>query len=207
MMLKIIQDRYILGGFSMSASELAAVFSPVPEKPEGAVSVHYDGETLRQSDGFKGKTYQMTWAEADALIGARDVVIEDVLALRSIEDDPAQSEPPSLEDYLANYRYEFETSGFEFGGVNIQSDRFAQSQLVAARIKAKEDAEYSLKWKTLGGFVDMGSAQIIAIADAVHDHVQKCFQAEAVVYDDIVNGNIGIISEVEAAFSVAYASL
>ena len=77
--------------------------------------------------------------------------------------------------YLAWARY-----GAERRGVNgLRTDRESQSMITGAALKAMQDDTYSCRWKTNTGFVELTAAQILAIADAVREHVQGCFDREA----------------------------
>lgn len=82
---------------------------------------------------------------------------------------------------LAAIRYAKETGGIVVSGAPIATDRDTQAKLIAVRIKAKENASYTVNWKTAGGFVSLDAATIIAIADAVSAHIQACFDREAVL--------------------------
>jgi len=101
---------------------------------------------------------------------------------------------------LAAYRYEIETGGITVNGITIQTDRQARADITAARIKASEDSTYTTKWKTPDGFVTLDASTILTIADAVHNHVQSAFDAEATVEDEIDNGTLTTLSEVKARF-------
>ena len=41
-----------------------------------------------------------------------------------------------------------------------------------------QDEKYSCRWKTESGFVELTAPQILAIADAVREHVQAQFDHE-----------------------------
>lgn len=86
---------------------------------------------------------------------------------------------------LAGNRYAAEVAGITVNGVAIDTDRDTQGTLTAARIMAKEDPGYSVKWKTQNGFVTLDAATLIALADAVLNHVQLCFDNEANISDSI----------------------
>jgi hypothetical protein len=47
------------------------------------------------------------------------------------------------------------------------------------------------RWKTAGGFVELGAEAVIAVAVAVREHVQGCFDREA-----------GLTSVIESAETV-----
>lgn len=105
--------------------------------------------------------------------------------------------PSRLKQYLANYRYSIET-----GGLNgIQTDRETRANLVSARTLAKEDDNYTVKWKAANGaFVTLNAAQIIATADAVAAFVAKCFASEESVATAIDAGTHTTEAEVKTAF-------
>lgn len=117
-----------------------------------------------------------------------------------VSDLPAETVKINLKQYLANYRYSIET-----GGLNgIQTDRETRANLVSARTLAKEDANYTVKWKAANGaFVTLNAAQIIATADAVAAFVAKCFASEESVATAIDAGTHVTQAEVAAAFDTA----
>jgi hypothetical protein len=86
---------------------------------------------------------------------------------------------------LADKRWRVETGGIVVGEAVVATDRDTQSKLTAARIVAKEDANYTVQWKMPSGFVTLTAAQIIAMADAVRAHVQSAFDREAALSADI----------------------
>ena len=68
----------------------------------------------------------------------------------------------------------------EIAGVNgIRTDRESQGLITGAALKAMQDNTYTCNWKGIDGFVTLTAPQIIAIADAVRQHVQECFDHEA----------------------------
>lgn len=82
-------------------------------------------------------------------------------------------------EVLADKRYEVETGGITVNGTLVKTDRETQAILTAARTRALEDANFSVDWKISNGvFATLDAATIIAIANAVADHVQACFSNE-----------------------------
>lgn len=104
--------------------------------------------------------------------------------------------------HLPAYRYAKETGGVTINGVRIQTDRESRAILTGAYIRAKEDNEYVVRWKTPAGFVTLNSAQIIAISDSVADHVKKCYEAEFSVLENI--GSVLSVQDVETCFDNFY---
>ena len=79
---------------------------------------------------------------------------------------------------IAAERYAAEIAGVAVGGVTVRTDRESQALITGAALKALQDAEYVCSWKTDAGFVELTAAQILAIADAVREHVQAQFDHE-----------------------------
>jgi hypothetical protein len=89
--------------------------------------------------------------------------------------------PFDAEKSISNIRNAKINEAINIGGVEIYADDKTQSRIMAARIKATENSDYTINWKTNSGFVLLDADTVIAIADAVHDHVQACFSAEAAI--------------------------
>jgi hypothetical protein len=80
---------------------------------------------------------------------------------------------------LAARRWQAETAGVVVDGVQFATDERTRTALIGARIMATEQPALQLEWKSAaGGFVDLMSAQVIAAADAVAEHVRACFSCE-----------------------------
>lgn len=91
-------------------------------------------------------------------------------------------------ELIANKRFEVETGGIEIGSVKIPTNRETQQVLTAMYVRAVADSGYTVKFKSENGFVDLMSEQIIAIASAVHDHVQQSFNRESELLVRLSNG-------------------
>lgn len=89
---------------------------------------------------------------------------------------------------VAEERYTRETSGVEVEGMAIDTGRDSQALLTGAALQAMLDPEYSVRWKTAGGFVELDAQQIIDLASAVRAHVQTCFDREAELLEAIDAG-------------------
>jgi len=89
--------------------------------------------------------------------------------------------PPVVPDYaqsIARERFRRESTGVLVGGLQIETTRDSQALIASTGLSAVLDPEYRCNFKTVTGFVEIGSAQIIAIAQAVRSHVQACFDRE-----------------------------
>lgn len=99
----------------------------------------------------------------------------------------ADTDWPAL---IANRRWQAETGGMVFSGMRIDTDDRSKLLINGAAARAVRSADYVLRWKTADGFVDLPSAQVLAMADAVSDHVQACFDREDELLTAAGNGTI-----------------
>lgn len=93
-----------------------------------------------------------------------------------------------LKAVVASERFEREGVGIVVDGVQIETTRDSQALIASTGLSAVLDPEYRCNFKTVGGFVEIGSAQIITIAKAVRAHVQACFDRELTVLRAIEAG-------------------
>lgn len=107
---------------------------------------------------------------------------------------------PDLTGYLEIYRDQRIYEGVSIGGVSVGTDDTTQLRLAGARLAVISDPNYTVQWKTQAGFITLDAATIIAVSDAVRAHIQKCFNAEALLVDDV----FGTFEELETSFDNAY---
>jgi hypothetical protein len=163
-----------------------------PEEQDGFVRV-WNGTLWQQVEDHRGDTVY------DEQTGAA-LTIETIGPIEAGYNTTPPVMPLDKPAILSARRYEREIAGLMVNGAAIRTDRETQALLLGARIKAKEDARYSIMWKAENGFIALIAADIISISDAVHDHVQQCFSAEAVVdLDSCVTKE-----DVESAFDAAF---
>lgn len=112
---------------------------------------------------------------------------------------------PSTDDlrvYAASRRFDREVGGVAVavsgGSKTFATDRESQSKIMAVFIQASFDPNYSVTWKAEDGFVNLSNAEILAVAQAVREHVQAAFAAEALADAGIEGGTIATFEEVEA---------
>lgn len=94
---------------------------------------------------------------------------------------PIDSLKAAKREEIASARWEMQNGGCEFGGMQILTDGPSQIALSGAYLAAAADPNYTCKWKTPDGFVELTSDEIIAAANAVRAHIQGCFDMEAVL--------------------------
>lgn len=107
-----------------------------------------------------------------------------------------------IDKYKNTYRDKRLYEGIIYNSVSVGTDDLTQQRLMSARILAKENSAYTVNWKTNDGFVLLDSPTIIALADAVRDHVQKCFDAHKAIDSKTYSTN----EEVETAFDAQYSA-
>ena len=109
----------------------------------------------------------------------------------------ARSAGPDLKAYAAAKRWDVENGGISVGGVPIATDDRSKTMIMGARIKADADAGYTVRWKTADGFVTLAASDIVNISDAVLNHIDASFNAEADVFGLIDAGEISTIKEID----------
>lgn len=114
-----------------------------------------------------------------------------VEALETYLAGPTQAEQiaamrAALKARATERRWQVETGGVVIGGVQVATDDRAKTLLTGADRKARRDAAYTTRWKGVNGaWVDLDAPTIIAIADAVFDHVDACFSREGELHAEI----------------------
>jgi hypothetical protein len=103
-----------------------------------------------------------------------------------------------LIQHAKDCRWRAETGGMVWRGVRIMTDDRSQLKVAGARIAAS-DPEFSLTWWAEGDTsVDLDSAGIIDLADAVQAHVSSVFRVYGDVHSKILSGHITTRGEIEA---------
>lgn len=130
----------------------------------------------------KGTVYAY---EAD---GSQDAWIKPGLLPMSDEEVQVHLNPPlSLTpeeikaktlERIAERRWQEETGGLTLDGFFINTEDRSKLLLNGSALKAARNPDYTLRWKTPDGFIDLPAAQVLVIADAVADFVQACFDRE-----------------------------
>lgn len=104
--------------------------------------------------------------------------------------DPEPMPAPDWPALIAARRYVAEISGTTIQGMPIDTGRDSQALITGAALQAVIDPEYSVHWKTAGGFVDLTAQQVIGVASAVRAFVQACFNRESELLDLVSAGSI-----------------
>lgn len=105
---------------------------------------------------------------------------------RMRDGNPIAPDAEVLEDLKADKKLEIaaarfaaETGGMDVSGMRIDTSRESQGLITGAAVQAMVDGSYTCNWKTGAGFVTLDAETIMAVATAVRQHVQACFDKEA----------------------------
>jgi len=104
--------------------------------------------------------------------------------------EPQPIPVPDWPALIAARRYDSEVSGTVVGGMPIATDDRSKLLINGAALRANRNPSYVLRWKTSDGFVDLSAAQVLAVADAVSEHVQACFDREDELLRAVTAGTI-----------------
>lgn len=93
------------------------------------------------------------------------------------------------EGRIAARRYQVEIAGITLNGAHIDTGRDSQGLIAGAALAAVLDGQYSVRWKTADGFIELTAEQILGVASAVRAHVQACFDREAELLAALQDGS------------------
>ena len=95
-------------------------------------------------------------------------------------------EPKKL---IADYRWAHMLKGTLFNGTLLATDDVAQTRVNGAAISAMLDENYTLDWKgTDGEWVTLNAQQVLAVAIAIRNYVQGCYNREKELADMVDAG-------------------
>lgn len=123
-----------------------------------------------------------------------DMTAEEIAAREAEEQSNFEKQKKS---HLAAYRYKKVNGGIVVSGAHVQTDTEARANILGA-----VSLGASINWKTKSGFVTLTAQQISDIATAIGQHVQKCFDAEKNVLENI--DSYDTLQAIETAFDNAY---
>jgi hypothetical protein len=124
----------------------------------------------------------LRFVELDWALGDGEVLFDHEPTIQELEVafgfDAEEVERGRQAALIAEERFRREGVGVVVGGLSIDTTRDSQALIASTGLSAVLDPEYRCNFKTVTGFVEIGSAQIIAIAKAVRAHVQASFDRE-----------------------------
>lgn len=105
-------------------------------------------------------------------------------------EQKAEQARQALVSSIAARRWQAETGGIYVAGMHIETDDRSKALITGSAIKAMRSDAYTLNWKTPEGFIQIPAEQVLAMADAVSDHVQACFNREADLIEALEAGTL-----------------
>jgi hypothetical protein len=119
------------------------------------------------------------------------VVVREVVpwSAEEIAEHKAQRRA-EMAQQIAARRWQAEVAGIDVGGMRIDTGRDSQALITGAAVSAMLDPDYSVRWRTAAGFVDLNAEQIIGLASTVRAHVQACFDREAELLEALAEGTL-----------------
>jgi hypothetical protein len=131
---------------------------------------------------FDARTHRQAATYTDTL----ELEHQRVRRVWGVEPIPLDEVKAAHKAVATDLRWQKETAGILIGGMLVATDDRSKTLILGKRAKARENPDMTFRWKTAGGaWVELTGAQIIAIADAVADHVQACFDREGDLHDAI----------------------
>lgn len=107
-----------------------------------------------------------------------------------------------LKSHAKEARLAHETGGFTFNNLLIETDEKTERRLIGARVKAEANSNYQVTdWKVGEEFVTLNAATIIAISDALNDHVASAFTHEKTVREEIDAGTLTSPAQVKSRYA------
>lgn len=107
----------------------------------------------------------------------------------------------SVAEYIAAKRWEREVGGIELDGLAVATDDRSKMMISGARVAAQNNPEFATQWKASDGtFLMLDAQTIIAISDAVLEHVARCFAIEASIILDLQMGAVFTFSDIDQIF-------
>lgn len=114
-----------------------------------------------------------------------------------------------LTAHLSHIRQIYELEGVTVtvgqDALEIETDLASQAKILSARVAADSDPTFTTNWSAKNGYFHLNAAGVVAISNAVLEHINASFAAKRSVADQIDAGSLTTLSEVEAAFAAALA--
>lgn len=118
-------------------------------------------------------------AEAQAAIAQLQAQIADLTK-------PAES---TAQERIAARRYQAQVAGTTLNGMPIDTSTDSQALITGAALAAVLDSTYVCRWKMADGTrVELDAKMIIAVASAVRDHIQACYDREDELLTAVADG-------------------
>ncbi|RAU40152.1 DUF4376 domain-containing protein [Pseudomonas sp. RIT411] len=99
---------------------------------------------------------------------------------------PAES---TAQQRIAARRYQAQIAGTTLEGMPVDTSTDSQALITGAALAAVLDSNYVCRWKMADSTrVELDAKMIIAVASAVRDHIQACYDREAELLTAVADG-------------------
>ncbi|MBZ9939122.1 DUF4376 domain-containing protein [Mesorhizobium sp. BR1-1-16] len=112
---------------------------------------------------------------------------------------PPAPDKASLAAYAAAKRWQIENGGITVAGAEIKTTQESQARITGAYAFAKDNPSEPIDFLSASGWVNLTSAEMIAIGQAAGVHVQTCFRISCAVDAAIDAGTITSFAAIDAA--------
>lgn len=142
-------------------------------------------ENARLADELES-AQQSAQANASSLAGAQAVIVQLEAQIAELTKTPEAI----VQERIASRRYQAQVSGTTLQGMQIDTSTDSQALITGAALAAVLDSTYVCRWKMADGTpVELDAKMIIAVASAVRDHIQACYDREDELLTAVADGN------------------
>lgn len=118
-----------------------------------------------------------------------------------VHPDDIPTSKLQLKEYLGLYRFSVESGGFSWEDKRIGTSRIDQNTFLEIRMRATQFPDEEITYKTKDGkFITATLKELSPLAEAVYQHVKKCFTAEAYTFRMVEDGSVTTINQVAEVF-------
>lgn len=137
-------------------------------------------DILNTVETFDAATHRMAETFSDTPDPERNRIIR----RWHVEPIPLDEVKAARKAVATDLRWRKETAGILINGMLVATDDRSKTLILGKRAQAQSNPAMVFRWKAASGdWVELTGAQIIAIADAVANHVQACFDREGELHD------------------------
>ena len=85
----------------------------------------------------------------------------------------------TLKEKYSELRWKKETEGIVYNGIEIETDDRTKTTILLKKELISTSSKETFSWKHNGEIFQLNSDDIIKISNAINDYIQKCFEIEA----------------------------
>jgi len=85
----------------------------------------------------------------------------------------------SLKQAYSNLRWEAETKGIVYNGIQIETNERTRTAILLKKISIPETSKETFSWNYKGSIIQFDINDITKISNAINNYIQECFEVEA----------------------------